>query len=146
MIQNGGFVRADPVNPIPESGVKYRVFVSGGERAYFYVRSAKGMQIGMGRLKRPADRLHCHQARLTAPPKAALPFYHSPAWLAKRKALIAQRGAWCEICGAGGRLHLDHKVEVRDGGELLDDTNLQLLCQPCHNRKTAQVKAARSGS
>lgn len=99
----------------------------------------------MGRLKRPASRLGGVKERLAAPPKAALPFYHSPEWLAKRRTVIAQRGAWCQICGAGGRLHLDHKVEVKDGGGLLDDDNLQLLCQPCHNRKTAAVKAGRSG-
>ena len=99
----------------------------------------------MGRLKRPAERLQAPRPRLVGPPKAALPFYHSPAWLEKRRGLIARRGAWCEVCGAGGRIHLDHKVEVKDGGELLDDTNLQLLCQPCHNRKTARVKAGRSG-
>jgi 5-methylcytosine-specific restriction endonuclease McrA len=114
--------------------------------AYFYVGSAKGVQFTMGRLKRPPERLQAPRSRLVAPMKAALPFYHSPEWLAKRRALIAARGAWCEVCGASGRLHLDHIVEVKDGGELLDDLNLQLLCQPCHNRKTARVKLSRSGA
>lgn len=99
----------------------------------------------MGRLKRPAGRLSTGHDRLVAPPKAPLPFYHSPDWLAKRRELINRRGAWCEVCGMGGTLHLDHRTEIRDGGALLDDDNLQLLCQPCHNRKTARVRASRSG-
>ena len=99
----------------------------------------------MGRLKRPPDRLRPARDRLVAPPKSPLPFYHSREWLAKRQEVINRRGAWCEVCGMGGTLHLDHKVEVRDGGALLDDDNLQLLCQPCHNRKTARVKAGRAG-
>ena len=74
-----------------------------------------------------------------------MPFYHSPEWLAKRKAVIAARGRWCQICGRGGRLYLDHVVEIRDGGALLDDGNLQLLCHGCHQRKTEDEKARRVG-
>jgi 5-methylcytosine-specific restriction enzyme A len=78
-------------------------------------------------------------------PKAALPFYHSAEWLAKRRELIAKRGAWCEVCGKGGRLILDHIVEIKDGGALLDDDNLKVMCHPCHQRKTTREQARRSG-
>lgn len=84
--------------------------------------------------------------RVAALPKAADKFYLSNEWRKLVKRIKAERGAWCERCGAGGkgvRLIGDHVVEIRDGGERLDAGNVELLCQPCHNRKTAEAKAAR---
>ena len=97
----------------------------------------------MSGLRRAPDLIRAAPAVVRSPPKAALPFYHSPEWLALRRRVIALRGAWCEACGRAGRLHLDHVVEMRDGGAMLDEGNVQLLCQPCHNRKTEREKARR---
>lgn len=32
--------------------------------------------------------------------------------------------------------HVDHIVEIEDGGEIWDIDNMQSLCLPCHNTKT----------
>ncbi|WP_423804552.1 HNH endonuclease [Novosphingobium lindaniclasticum] len=39
---------------------------------------------------------------------------------------------------------LDHKQERKDGGADLDPANLEWLCQPHHNRKTAEARARRA--
>ncbi|MBX7459543.1 HNH endonuclease [Qipengyuania huizhouensis] len=76
-------------------------------------------------------------------PKKAEAFYQSKEWRALVRSIKAERGNWCERCGSGHRVAGDHKVERRDGGAELDPANVELLCQPCHNRKTAAAKAAR---
>ena len=58
--------------------------------------------------------------------------------------LKRERGARCERCGSDHRLIGDHVVERRDGGAELDPANVELLCQACHNRKTAAARARRA--
>ena len=93
-------------------------------------------------------------------PKAADPFYLSPAWRSLVADLIRSRGRRCEECGktteADGtpvRLIGDHNVERRDGGVDLDPDNVRLLCSRaggngrgqgnCHAAKTAQARRQR---
>lgn len=82
--------------------------------------------------------------RVAAPPKQAEPFYRSAAWVALVRDIKAERGNWCERCGSTHRVVADHKVERKDGGADLDPGNVELLCQACHNRKTAQARARRA--
>jgi len=53
----------------------------------------------------------------------------------------------CVRCGSPGTTrspnHVDHIVELEDGGARLDPANLQTLCLPCHNRKTAEAARVR---
>lgn len=95
----------------------------------------------MGRLKSIPSRLGALPPRVAAMPKMADSFYQSPEWAAARK---AQPNKWCAVCGSTKRLILDHKHERKDGGADLDPANLEWLCQPCHNRKTAEAKARRA--
>jgi 5-methylcytosine-specific restriction protein A len=37
---------------------------------------------------------------------------------------------------------VDHIVPVKQGGERFDRSNLQSLCVPCHNAKTASETAS----
>lgn len=105
----------------------------------------------MGRLTYRAERLTARPARLRERPKAVLPFYHSPEWRAAVRAYHARMRAehgsvFCEKCGAGGVLILDHVVEIKDGGAMLDEANLELLCRAkCHPRKTAMARRRRVG-
>lgn len=48
----------------------------------------------------------------------------------------------CESCGRAGRLELDHKRPVHDGGDWWGAHNLQVLCRGCHiekSRREAEV-------
>lgn len=52
--------------------------------------------------------------------------------------LIDKRGCRCEKCGKRGiRLELDHIIPIKEGGTN-EEENLQLLCRPCHLKKTHQ--------
>ncbi len=41
-------------------------------------------------------------------------------------------------------IHLDHVVEVKDGGAKLDRNNVLFRCRTCHSRKTVQAKSDRA--
>ena len=82
---------------------------------------------------------------LKAPPKLADEFYRSPEWRRLVREIKAERGSWCQRCGSGHRIIADHIKELKDGGARLDRSNIELLCQSCHNKKTAASRAARFG-
>ncbi len=83
-------------------------------------------------------------------PKQAEAFYTSREWRDLVASLIVKRGRRCECCGKtqeddGSPVKLigDHIVERKDGGADLDPANVQLLCWPCHNAKTAKSRRER---
>lgn len=97
---------------------------------------------------RAPSRFSAPPTRFTAAPKKADPFYLSAAWRRLVARLKRERGAYCARCGAGGPGVIiigDHIVELKDGGARLDPANVELLCLPHHNVKTAQAAAARLG-
>ena len=77
-------------------------------------------------------------------------FYHSAKWLATRKAYISQRvavdGGLCERCQRRAGKIVHHKKyltenNVNDSAVTLNQDNLELLCQKCHNiEHISQVK------
>lgn len=104
------------------------------------------MEAGGVKLTGRKPRLAARPSRLAAAPKKALAFYLKPEWRVLVSRLIAKRGRKCEKCGAQGvRIYGDHVVELKDGGAELDEGNIELLCAPCHGRKTAQAKVERAG-
>jgi 5-methylcytosine-specific restriction endonuclease McrA len=54
----------------------------------------------------------------------------SEEWAAMKRALLQERGARCERCGAPPPLELHHKTYERLGRELPSD--LELVCPECH--------------
>ena len=100
----------------------------------------------MGRLAGRAvpARLGGLPSRVKPPPKLVEDIYRSKPWRQLVARIKAERGAWCERCGGTHRLIGDHINELKDGGAALDEANVQLLCQACHNAKTAKAKAARA--
>ncbi|MBD2842696.1 HNH endonuclease [Erythrobacter sp. KMU-140] len=88
--------------------------------------------------------------RVRALPKVAERFYTSPEWKDYRKRhrawTVAQKGGcWCCVCGASGRLILDHRVERRDGGaDFPPFDEADWYCTGCHNAKTAEARARRA--
>lgn len=63
--------------------------------------------------------------------------YSTPRWKSVRFLAKRRDGFKCVLCGAVGRLEVDHKKPLRDHPELAFDlSNLQTLCVSCHARKT----------
>ncbi len=65
-------------------------------------------------------------------------------WRRKRDAILLRDKYTCQACGVvTSELEVDHIVNVAQGGSD-DDANLQALCVPWHQAKTA-VEAAQGG-
>ena len=102
----------------------------------------------MGLLKGRAlpPRLSAPPPVMRTPPKQTDAVYASNEWRAFIDQVKNERGWKCQRCAATGRgirLIGDHIHEIRDGGAVFERQNIQLLCLPCHNTKTAQARTAR---
>ena len=54
---------------------------------------------------------------------------------------VLDRDGWaCTACGRAGRLEVDHRVRMEDGGAVYDLDNLQSLCRECHFRKSQEER------
>lgn len=112
-------------------------------RAFAWVQDGWDVMAG---LKRAPERISTLPSQLKAPPKHVDEFYRSPVWRALVRDIRRERGAFCEICGSRRGLVADHKHEIKDGGARLDPNNIELLCAPHHNSKTAAARARRNQS
>jgi 5-methylcytosine-specific restriction endonuclease McrA len=69
-------------------------------------------------------------------------------WEHLRAQVLKRDGYQCQACRRAGRLtaatHVDHVVEKADGGTD-DPANLQSLCRPCHDAKSAAERSRRRG-
>lgn len=68
------------------------------------------------------------------------------AWMAKRQRVALAHGYLCAGCGLTWRSHhdqIDHRIPREQGGSN-DESNLQPLCLPCHQAKTAAEAARRA--
>lgn len=80
-------------------------------------------------------------------------FYDSKKWKISRKSYIAKRilidGGLCERCRSRAGYIVDHieelnEANISDYSISVAHGNLQYLCVPCHNVKTADDKMGRS--
>jgi 5-methylcytosine-specific restriction enzyme A len=77
------------------------------------------------------------------------PRYHTKRWQQLRVQVIRRDGKRCAYpyCTSDMDLpfmiHVDHIVEVDDGGPFWDPANLQTFCKPHHVAKTLNVRASR---
>ena len=74
-------------------------------------------------------------------------FYDSKEWRGLR-AWYVKVNPLCVVCLKNGFVKpvqvVDHIKEISDGGQPLDNSNLQSLCHAHHNIKTAAVKVLRN--
>jgi 5-methylcytosine-specific restriction endonuclease McrA len=63
-------------------------------------------------------------------------FYHRGAWRRIADEFRAAARGICQCCGASGARQVDHIVPRSRGGSD-EASNLQLLCDACHSRKSA---------
>jgi 5-methylcytosine-specific restriction protein A len=68
-------------------------------------------------------------------------FYNSWPWRKARKA-FKLKNPLCKHCDERGVVTagkvVDHIIRIKAGGEPLKESNLQMLCDSCHNRKSAE--------
>lgn len=70
------------------------------------------------------------------------------AWMAKRERVAIAHNYLCAGCGRlwrSNRDQIDHRIPREQGGSN-DESNLQPLCKPCHDAKTAGEAKARAGN
>ena len=72
--------------------------------------------------------------------------YSGIRWQRLRAQAIAKYGQRCAVprcINNQKRLYADHIIEVQDGGAFWDLANIQILCKPHHDEKSARVRAGR---
>lgn len=87
-----------------------------------------------------------------------MPWNHDPAtrlreaatygstWRQARVIALRRAGHRCQHCGSTHRLQVDHVIPISQGGTH-QQSNLQVLCEKCHDRKTAtEAHAGRTGT
>ena len=64
-------------------------------------------------------------------------FYRTKRWRTLRAKIIKEQ-KHCQCCGTKDNLTVDHIIDPRGDEQLFfDESNLQVLCEACHRRKTA---------
>ena len=53
-------------------------------------------------------------------------------WDRFRRRLLDARGWRCSKCGLAGKLEINHKRPLQQGGAVFDEKNCEILCVPCH--------------
>lgn len=65
------------------------------------------------------------------------PVLRTRRWQVLRQIILERDGWQCRCCGSRKRLEVDHVEAVRNAPErAFDPGNLQVLCGPCHTKKT----------
>lgn len=72
-------------------------------------------------------------------------FYHSAAWKRARDLIRIRDNGLCIECFNAKRITVgtivDHIIPIKQNwNKRLDEDNLQLLCQACHNKKTGSER------
>lgn len=90
-------------------------------------------------------RIRASAARVSPPIKLADGFYLTPEWRAARALAIILSGGICARCKQPlqGRTYVDHKVEIKDGGDRLAQSNLEAMHGRCHTLKTIERRNER---
>ena len=97
-----------------------------------------------GRCTEHQPLLHRDYGRARRGFDAEVTFYRSTSWRMVRAAFLREQQL-CAACAIGGRVVVakvvDHVLPIKRGGARFDARNLQALCVPCHNRKSANERS-----
>ena len=61
--------------------------------------------------------------------------YRGKEWVNLSKKILRKKGVCCVECNSNKKLVVHHIKSLVDGGPLLDEKNLQVLCKSCHGEK-----------
>jgi 5-methylcytosine-specific restriction endonuclease McrA len=53
-------------------------------------------------------------------------------WQITRDNVLSRDGSRCTICGATDSLEVHHTIQVKDGGDVFDESICVTLCKTCH--------------
>lgn len=108
------------------------------------VKAPRAKVIHMARLKTLQPRLKTiNTNRLQTLPPATVQRKRGSAGVKDREAIKRRDCDMCQSCGRLGRV-VDHIIPLWAGGSD-EDSNKQLLCDPCHDAKTAREAKQRAG-
>lgn len=77
------------------------------------------------------------------------PRYHTARWRTLRQQILQRDGRVCSVTpchspmNQPGQTHVDHIVEITDGGSFWDPHNLHVLCKRHHFAKTLNEATVR---
>jgi 5-methylcytosine-specific restriction endonuclease McrA len=104
----------------------------------------------------PSETTYCNSCYLEKKEKKGYrktkprnPNYSTRRWQTLRAQAIARYGRRCAVADCPNDMtlskmtHVDHVIEAEDGGDFWDINNLQVLCKPHHDAKSAAVRAGR---
>lgn len=102
--------------------------------------------MGLQTLKPRLSTLKTDKVKVLEPKAGATQMERGRAWMSKRERVAQRFGYRCAECGLvlmPGKWECDHIVPREQGGSN-DEANLQSLCVPCHQAKTAREAKARA--
>lgn len=90
---------------------------------------------------KPVQRAYVAQRKAFERDNDNAEFYNSWKWRKLAKAYKAKHPL-CVTCEANGYVTavrvVDHKLRIKAGGAPYDESNLQSLCEKCHNSKSSR--------
>ena len=102
--------------------------------------------MGLATLKPRLATAKTHSTPVLEAKASTTPRIRGRAWMETRKRVALAHNYRCAGCGCvwvSSRDQVDHKVGLEQGGSN-EDWNLQPLCVPCHDKKTAREASGRS--
>jgi len=101
--------------------------------------------VSLATLKPRLATAKAHSTPMLEAKAGTTPRIRGRAWMETRKRVALAHGYRCAGCGCvwvPSRDQIDHRVGLEQGGSN-DDCNLQPLCLPCHDKKTAREASGR---
>jgi 5-methylcytosine-specific restriction endonuclease McrA len=81
----------------------------------------------------PSPSTRCPDCTASLPPRFRFDAYANRSWRWRQLSRRLRRDCpFCEVCGSGEDLTVDHVLPLSQGGRQYDRRNLRVLCRRCH--------------